>query len=73
MAKRRDTLDDLLARHGVPVTEFAKDAGIPPFTLLRLRKGERVPRIATIAKLAKALGLDAAVVRAAIEASRKAR
>lgn len=70
--KRAETLDDLLRRHGVPVTEFAKRAGIPAFTLLRLRKGERVPRIATLTKLANALGLDPLRVAAAIEASRVA-
>jgi predicted transcriptional regulator len=73
VAKRRDTLDDLLLRNGDGITAFAKNAGIPAFTLLRLRRGDiEAPRIATLTKLAKALGVDVARVRAACEASRDA-
>lgn len=74
MAKRRrETLDDLLTCHGVGLTAFAKAAGIPAFTLYRLREGlvER-PRIATLTAIAAALGIDVERVRAACAASRAA-
>ena len=73
MAKRRETLDDLLLHCGDGLTEFAKRAGIPAFTLYRLRRGEiTTPRIATLRKLASALGTEPSIVRAACEASRAA-
>lgn len=73
MAKRRETLDDLLLDCGEGLTAFAKRAGIPPFTMRRLRHGEiETPRIVTLTKIAKALGVEPARVRAAIEASRAA-
>lgn len=76
MAKRRtETLDDLLAAVVAEgrLTDFAKGAGLSPWTLLRLRNGEgsRTHR-GTVLGLAKALGVDPARVRAAIQASRAA-
>lgn len=72
MAKR-ETLDDLLYSVGLPLGVIEKRAKTSSRALLSLRKGEiRTPRIATITKLAKALGVDPARVRAAIEASRAA-
>jgi DNA-binding Xre family transcriptional regulator len=76
MAKRpAETLDDLLADaiQSRATTAFAARAGISPFTLLKLRSGQtsRV-HLATINGIAKALGVDPARVRAAIEASRAA-
>jgi len=74
VAKRRETLDDLLLRNGVSYDAFAKDSGVPRFTLFRLREGlVQRPRIATLAAIAKALGVDVARVRAACEASRNAK
>jgi predicted transcriptional regulator len=74
VAKRRETLDDLLLNCGQGYTAFAKRAGIPPFTLRRLRSGDiATPRIATLTKLAKALDVSPARIRAAIAASRAAK
>jgi hypothetical protein len=77
MAKRRaETVDDLLAdvvARG-ELTDFARKAGISPWTLLRLRTGEGVrTHRGTVLALAKALGVDPARVRSACEASRAAR
>lgn len=74
MAKRSpETLDDLLLHQGEPITAFAKRAGVPAFTLLRLRKGEiETPRIATLTRLAAAFDVDVERIRAACEASRAA-
>lgn len=73
VTKRRETLDDLLLRNGEAITAFAKRAGIPAFTMLRLRKGEiETPRIATLTRLAEALKLDVERVRDACAASRAA-
>lgn len=68
--RKRDTLDDLLLRHGVGVTAFCESAGIPPFSLRRLRQG-RVdrPRIATLVRIAQALGVSPERVRAAVAES----
>lgn len=74
MTKRRETLDDLLLNCGQGYTAFAKRVGIPPFTLRRLRSGDvTTPRIDTLTKLAKALDISPARIRAAIEASRAAK
>jgi len=70
--RRRETLDDLLLANGEGLDAFAKRTGIPRFTLYRLREGKvETPRIDTVVRLAKALGVEPARVRAAIEASRK--
>lgn len=65
------TLDDLIDARGLPLGDLASAAGLDDKTLLNLRT--RTPatvRVATVAKLAKALGVDPATVRAAIEAQR---
>jgi predicted transcriptional regulator len=63
-----------LDRKGLTFKAFAKRAKISPSGLRKLLRGQvEDARGPTVSKLAKALGLDAAVVRAAIEASRKAR
>ena len=72
MARQRETLQDIIDAAGMPVGEVAKIASLTPRALLRLRKGlVAVPRSATVGKLAKALGVPPARVRAAIEASRR--
>lgn len=72
MAKA-ETLDDLLYAVGLPLHVVQKQAKTSSRALLSLRKGEIAsPRIGTIAKLAKALGVEPARVRAACEASRAA-
>ncbi len=70
---RAETLDDLLDAVGLSVEVVAKRAKTSPRALLGLRRGavER-PRSTTVAKLAKALRVDPARVRAACEASRAA-
>lgn len=70
---RAETLDDLLDAAGLPLSVFAKRAKIDPTSLLALRRGtvDR-PRVATVTKLAAALKVDVARVRAACEASRAA-
>lgn len=70
---RAETLDDLLDAAGVPLTILAKRAKMSARALLGLRTGEVVrARVGTVAKLAKALHVDPARVRAAIECSRAA-
>lgn len=69
--KPTETLDELLMRRGEPLTELAKRAGLPPWTLLRLRKRAPArPRVATVKKLADALGIPPEKVLAAIQAGR---
>lgn len=70
---RSTTLDDLLDQAGTPIGTAAERAGITLRALLDLRRGrvER-PRIATVAGLARSLGVDTAAVRAAIACSRAA-
>lgn len=77
VAKRRDTFASLLERL-LPAEEgwegFAKRSGVSSRTVRLLRdKGAARPYRATVAKLAKALGVDPATVRAAISASRAAK
>lgn len=76
MARRKqqtETLDDLILSAGTPLGVLAEKAGLDAKTLLALRTSPPAkPRVATLTKLAKALGVDAARVRAAIEASRAA-
>ena len=68
-----ETLDDLLYSVGIPLHVIEKRAKTSSRALLALRKGETAtPRIGTVAKIAKALGVDVARVRAACEASRAA-
>jgi DNA-binding Xre family transcriptional regulator len=68
-----ETLNDLIYRAGIPVTELAKRVGIGARNLLALRNGTvTTPRVGTVAKLAKALRVSAKRVRAACEASRAA-
>jgi hypothetical protein len=70
---RPETLDDLIYAAGIPLTKLAGRAKIDPKTILSLRRGVwKDARVATIAKLARALGVDPARVRAACEASRRA-
>ena len=68
---RADTVDDLLAAVGLSLEDFARKAGVTRRTLFAARTGGPVARI-TVAKLAKALRISAAAVRAAIAASRAA-
>lgn len=77
MAKRRptETIGDML----LPViterrfTQWCAAAGLRPHTVASLIDGKvDSPRRATVLALAKALGVDPARVRAAIEASRAA-
>lgn len=65
-----ETLDDLLLAAGRPLQDIASEAGINNRTLWSLRNGLVVrPRVATLGRLAKALGVEPARVRAAIQAS----
>lgn len=74
MAKKRLTLHDLLVRNGESLDAFAARAGVPRFTLYRLREGKiRKPRITTLRAVAAGLKLDVAVVEAACKASFDAR
>ncbi len=75
MAETSDeTLDDLLDAAGLPISVIARKAKMSARTILAMRKGEQArARVATVAKLAKVLGVTPAVLRAAIEASRAAR
>jgi DNA-binding Xre family transcriptional regulator len=66
-----ENLESLILAVGIGYTEVAERAGMSPRTLLAMRHGDdRTWRVATVAKLAKALGVEPARVRAAIEASR---
>lgn len=70
---RRETLQELIDARGLALGELAKAAGMADSGLRKLlRGGVTVPRVATVAGLAKALGVTPARVRAAIEASRTA-
>jgi transcriptional regulator with XRE-family HTH domain len=70
---RIETLDALIDAAGVPLTTLAKRAKIDPTSLRMLRLGQVArPRVSTVAKLAAALKVDVARVRAACEASRDA-
>lgn len=65
------TLDELIERTGEGFTAFAARAGVPAFTLRRIRKGLiRCPRIATVAKLAAALGITPKRCRQLVERAR---
>lgn len=73
---RRETFDDLLTKQmppGESWEDFAARAGVTSraIRILRDRGGKR-PFRGTVAKLATALGVPPARVRAAIEASREA-
>lgn len=73
MARRSPpkSLDTLIDEAGIPLGKLADAAGIDAKTLLAIRKGLwKSPRVATVAKLAQALGVDPATVRSAIEAQR---
>lgn len=77
MAKRKpaETLGDLLldvirSRH---FSRWCEAADLRPNTVSGLIDGLSAPRRATVIKLAAALGVDEARVRAACEASRSAR
>ena len=66
------TLDDLIEKRGEGYTAFSARAGIPAFTLRRIRQGLiACPRIATVAKLAAALGITSRRCRALIARYRK--
>lgn len=73
MARTR-TLDDLLrpVLEAGEVTEFCERAGISPTTLRRMRNGEGTRNHrGTVLAIAAELGVSEAVVKKAIEASRK--
>lgn len=75
MAQRQhpETLNDLIDARGLPVGEVAELSGVSERALLALRMGVVArARVATVAGLAKALGVEPARVRAAIEATRAA-
>lgn len=72
-----DTFPELVQRRldekGWTLGEFAKRAKVSPSGLRKLMRGEvDDARGPTVNRLAKALGLDPATVRAAISASRAA-
>jgi hypothetical protein len=71
--RRSETLEDLLAERipaGTGILEWGESAGVPQRTLLRLRRGLIAkPHLGTVTMLAAALKVDAARVRAAIDAS----
>lgn len=72
MRRPAETLDDLIDASGLSLGETSTASGVSPRALLKLREGKVAkaqPR--TVARLANALGVDPARVRAAIEASRK--
>lgn len=74
MARRPpETLDALLYAHGVPLGEVAAQSGVSLRALLLLRKGAiETPRVGTVAKLARFLGVEPSRVLAAVRASRAA-
>lgn len=76
MAKRRhaETVADLLDTviRSRQLTRWCEAAGLRPNTVSGLIDGLASPRRATVMKLASALGIDEARVRAAIAASRAA-
>lgn len=75
MAKRRETLSDLIGAAAAPgetMTAWCKRVGVPVRTVHRLMSEDSAPRMGTVTLLAAALGVDAATVRAAITASRAA-
>lgn len=73
MARRpTETLDDLLTVTEKTLSALALAAGVARRTLYGARIG-RMPRRDTIVKLARALDVDPARLRAAIEASRTAK
>lgn len=66
------TLDDLIERTGEGYTAFAARAGVPAFTLRRIRQGLiACPRITTVARIAKALGITPKRCRRLVDACRK--
>lgn len=73
MARKAETLDDLLLHTGETYDAFAERAGVTRRALLSLRLGQvENPRRATLLALAVALKVDVERVRAACEASRAA-
>lgn len=77
MAKRPELFVDLLDRLAKPDeswADLAERSGVSVRTIrLWIEKGAARPYRSTVAKLAKALGVDPATVRAAIEAQRAAK
>lgn len=74
MASPPETLDDLLRQviDENRLTEWCRQAGIAPWTLLRLRTGRAVRvHTGTVRSIARKLRLLEQRVRAAIAASRK--
>jgi transcriptional regulator with XRE-family HTH domain len=73
MARRAKpkTLQDLLDTTALSLEALADAAGVARKTLYNARNG-RVPRRATLVKLAPVLKVDVATLRAACEASRAA-
>lgn len=70
MGMTDETLQSLVDSRGLSLGELAKAAGISSQCLRMLRIGTvGAARTTTVAKLAKALGVDPSRVRAAIEAS----
>lgn len=71
MTRPPETIQELIDARGLSLGDLAKMAKLSLRALLKLRNGEvDSPRVTTVAQLAKALKVDPARVRAAIEASR---
>lgn len=69
----RETLRQLIDNAGMSMAKLAKKARIDPKTLRGMRDGLwDTPRVESVARLAKVLGLEPTRVRAACEASRAA-
>ena len=76
MQETAETVNDILAEHlgEKGVTELCAKAGIAPYTLRRMRRGiGSRQHAATIAAVARALGVNARRLRDAIERTRRAR
>jgi transcriptional regulator with XRE-family HTH domain len=71
MAKRAQTLDELLLERGLGRWQVAQKAGLSPTSVRDWCEGVRAPRNQQLAKLAKAIGVPAARVAEAVAASQK--
>lgn len=47
-------LADYLAQEGLSPSRLAERLGVPPSTITRILKGDRIPRLDTIAKITEA-------------------
>jgi XRE family transcriptional regulator, regulator of sulfur utilization len=53
-----DTLRRVRLSQGLTMQKLGKKAGVNPITIGRLERGYRTPRLETVHKLARALGVE---------------